>query len=182
MRLWEIMPPADLNIINRRSCYLIETAFEKAFNLLITLLKRLLLFQRLQEIIPIVNQKPMQNNLVSRKFLDYTKQEIESLHTFIWQAQPLLSKQKNNSFLFLKEVSFASDRFSGIVVFLYKSVSFHLGSARQLSKGFYWPFLPSLCFNSVLYIACTNSSLLLQLLHPRKKIFATKPEWDCHFV
>lgn len=80
------MPPADLNIINRRSCYLIETAFEKAFNLLITLLKRLLLFQRLQEIIPIVNQKPMQNNLVNRKFLDYTKQETESVHTFIWQA------------------------------------------------------------------------------------------------
>lgn len=39
MRLWEIMPPADLNILNRRSCYLIETAFEKAFNLLITLEK-----------------------------------------------------------------------------------------------------------------------------------------------
>lgn len=106
------MPPADLNIIKRRS-YLIETAFEKAFNLLITLLKRLLLFQRLQEIIPIVNQKPMQNNLVNRKFLDFMKQETESVHTFIWQAQPLLSKQKNNSFLFLKEVSFASDRFSG---------------------------------------------------------------------
>lgn len=113
MRLWEIMPPADLNIINRRSCYLIETALEKAFNLLITLLKRLLLFQRLQEIIPIVSQKPMQNNLVNRKFLDYMKQEIESVHTFIWQTRPLLSKQKNNSFLFLKEVSFASDRFSG---------------------------------------------------------------------
>lgn len=32
----------------------------KAFNLLITLLKRLLQFQRFQEIIPIVNQKPMQ--------------------------------------------------------------------------------------------------------------------------
>lgn len=107
------MPPAELNIINRRSRYLIETALEKAFNLLITFLKRLLLFQRLQEIIPIVNQKPMQNNLVNRKLLDYMKQEIESVHTFIWQTQPLLSKQKNNSFLFLKEVSFASDRFSG---------------------------------------------------------------------
>lgn len=55
----------------------------------------------------------MQNNLVNRKFLDYMKQEIESVHTFIWQTRPLLSKQKNNSFLFLKEVSFASDRFSG---------------------------------------------------------------------
>lgn len=129
------MPPADLNIINRIS-YLIETAFEKAFNLLITLLKRLLLLKRFQEIIPIVNQKLMQNNLVNRKFLDYMKQEIESVHTFIWQAQPLLSKQKNNSFLFLKEVSFASDRFSGDS-FLYKPVPFHLGSARQLSKGFY---------------------------------------------
>lgn len=55
----------------------------------------------------------MQNNLVNRKFRDYMKQETESVHTFIWQAQPLLSKQKNNSFLFLKEVSFASDHFSG---------------------------------------------------------------------
>lgn len=107
------MPPADLNVINRRSCYLIETAFEEAFNFSIILLKRLLLLKRFQEIIPIVNQKPMQNNLTNRKFLDYMKQEIESVHTFIWQAQPLLSKQKNNSFLFLKEISFASDRFSG---------------------------------------------------------------------
>lgn len=39
--------------------------------------------------------------------------EIESVHTFIWQAQTRLSKQKNNSFLFLKAVSFAGDRFSG---------------------------------------------------------------------
>lgn len=60
MRLPEIMPPAQLNIINTRSCYLIGIAFVKAFNLLITLLKRLLLSQRFQEIIPTVNQKPMQ--------------------------------------------------------------------------------------------------------------------------
>lgn len=41
------------------------------------------------------------------------KQETESVHTFIWQAQPHLSKQKSNSFPFLKEVSFAGDRLSG---------------------------------------------------------------------
>lgn len=60
MRLSKTMPPVSLNIINTRSCYLIELAFVQAFNLLITPLKRLLLFQWFQEILPIVNQKPMQ--------------------------------------------------------------------------------------------------------------------------
>lgn len=39
----------------------------EAFNLLITLLKRLLLFQRFKEIIPIVKVKPMQESPCEQK-------------------------------------------------------------------------------------------------------------------